>query len=70
MIAATNDFCKEEFIERSWVIEDDYESVLEEHSTYSNKLKHDTALSAEAMIVLDLAEVVIRNMKKTHKKAC
>ena len=56
----------------TWMVDEDYETLLEEHSIWSKKWKHNTHLEAEAMIVLDLMKAVARNIKNKwrHIKKC
>ena len=67
MIVDADTSCKENFIAERLIIDDDYEIVLEEHSRWSNKWRHNTYLAVEAMIVLNLVQVVVRKMEKASK---
>ena len=51
----------------TWMIEDDYETQLEEYRKWSNNWKHSTSLAVKSMTVLNLAQTVVRSMKNANE---
>ena len=51
----------------TWMLEDDFDTVSEHNSVCSNKWKRNTALEAEAMVVLDYVQKVVQNMRNSNE---
>ena len=63
-ISITGASCKDEYVVRSWTIEEDFEIDSDKNSVCSNKWKSNAAEAVEeALIVLDSVQKVARNMK-------
>ena len=69
VIAANHSSCKDECVEGTWKIENDFDMMPEENSEWSNNLKHKTASKVEVLIVLDLVQKVARNTRNEHENA-
>ena len=63
-IAASDASCKGEHVAGAWMIEDTYNIVSEQNTLWSNKWMQNTAVAAEALIILDLVKTVAQNIGK------
>ena len=54
-------------MEGEQTIQNDHSITSEDNSAQSNEWKHNTAVVAQALIVLDLEQVLVRNMKNSNK---
>ena len=66
-VAAVDSSVKYGYVGGCWMLVNDYDLVEDKNCMWSNKWSQHTALAYEVAVVLDLAQILVYNMKNTDK---